>query len=89
MLVLAEQTTDIKSSVRTVSKVNWTNEAIDFARSLNLECDKVVQLMHPEGSAFKPDIPWIVLTVVNCNSQRELAPSMPHWVWMPNQSMGA
>jgi len=82
--VLTEQTPDGKSSVPTVSKVNWTDEAMDFCKSLNLECDKVIQLMHPEDSAFKPDIPWVMLTVKNCNSQRELSPSMPHWVWMPN-----
>ena len=77
MSVLAEQTPDGKSLVPTVSKGNWTHKAIDFASSLNLECDKVVQLMHPEDCAFKPNISWIVLTVANRNIQRELSPSMP------------
>ena len=40
--------------------------------------------MHPEDSVSKSDIFWIVLTVVKCNNQRELFPSMPQWIWMPN-----
>jgi hypothetical protein len=85
MSILVEQTRNGKSVVPTVSKQNWTGKAMEFASSLNLETDKVVQLMHPEDSVFKPDIPWVVLTVVNCNSQRELAAAMPQWVWMPKE----
>ena len=68
MSVLVEQTPDGKSLVPSVSKKKWTGNAIVFASSLNSEYDKVAQLMHPEDSAFKPDIPWIVVTIVNCNS---------------------
>ena len=53
-----------------------------------MECDNVVQLMHPEGSSFKPDSPWVVVTVTQpCSNMSRCSQTAPrHWAWLPNEN---
>ena len=84
-------TAEDKHTLPAITMLGWTEAAIKFAASLGLQCNKIVQLMHPEDSNYKPDVPWVVVTVDAEQSQDRFSyqdvssADLPHWAWMSNE----
>ena len=60
--VLIEQTPIGGQTLPSISMTRWSEEANEFTAKLGLECSSLIKLMHPEGSSYKPDIPWVFAT---------------------------
>jgi hypothetical protein len=87
LAVLTEVTAQGKHAVPSISMRRWHDAATNLVESLGMECSSVTKLMHPEGSSFKPDSPWVLVTVTQpCSDIPRCSQTAPrHWAWLPNE----
>jgi hypothetical protein len=83
--VLTEQTPNGGQALPSISMIHWSEKASEFTTKLGLECSSLIKLMHPEGSSYKPNIPWVLATVNSESSGGQPPPSLPRWNWVPNE----
>ena len=85
MSVLTEQTPNGGQALPVISMIHWSEEASKFTTKLGLECSSLLKLMHPEGSSYRPNTPWVLATVDFESSRGQPPSSLPRWNWVPNE----